>query len=58
MPAGGPPLREERPEGVPGLSAPDMPVGSPDMEMGDRQDPYDVVAFGENDTPVARACRP
>jgi hypothetical protein len=22
-----------------------MPVGSPGMEMGDRKDPYDVVAF-------------
>ena len=31
--------------GVAGLSVPGRPVGSPGMEMGDRQDPYDVVAF-------------
>jgi len=28
-----------------GLAVPGMPVGSPGMEMGDRVDPYDVVAF-------------
>ena len=28
-----------------GLSVPGMPVGSPGMEMGDRRDPYNVVAF-------------
>lgn len=28
-----------------GLAVPGMPVGSPGMEMGDRVDPYDVIAF-------------
>ena len=28
-----------------GLAVPGMPVGSPGMEMGNRVDPYDVVAF-------------
>ena len=39
-------LLEERPEGVTGLAVPAMPVGSPGMEMGDRQDAFQVVAFG------------
>ncbi|MEQ8483972.1 MAG: DUF411 domain-containing protein [Pseudomonadales bacterium] len=51
-------LLKERPEGVRGLSVPGMPVGSPGMEMGDRQDPYDVLAFGEDGTRVFRAYRP
>lgn len=37
-------LLEERPEAL-GIAAPGMPVGSPGMEVGDRKDPYDVVAF-------------
>ena len=40
-------LLEERPEGVRGLAVPGMPVGSPGMEMGDRTQPYRVIAFGE-----------
>ncbi len=28
-----------------GLTVPGMPIGSPGMEMGDRVDPYDVLAF-------------
>ena len=39
-------LLEERPEGVRGLAVPGMPIGSPGMEMGDRTQPYQVVAFG------------
>lgn len=39
-------LLAERPEGVTGLSVPAMPVGSPGMEMGDRRDAYQVIAFG------------
>jgi hypothetical protein len=35
---------EEKPD-VRGLAVPGMPVGSPGMEMGDRVDPYDVIAF-------------
>jgi len=26
-----------------GLSVPGMPIGSPGMEMGNRQDPYDTL---------------
>ena len=40
-------LLAERPEGVTGLAVPGMPVGSPGMEMGDRVQPYQVIAFGE-----------
>lgn len=51
-------LLEERPAGVQGLSVPGMPVGSPGMEMGDRRDPYDVVAFGEAGQEVFTEYRP
>lgn len=37
-------LLKDRPA-VAGISVPGMPVGSPGMEMGDRRDPYNVVAF-------------
>ncbi len=37
-------LLDEEPD-VAGLSVPGMPIGSPGMEMGGRQDPYDVIAF-------------
>ena len=37
-------LLKERPDIV-GLGVPGMPVGSPGMEMGDRVDPYQVIAF-------------
>lgn len=39
-------LLRERPEGVTGLAVPGMPIGSPGMEMGNRRQPYQVVAFG------------
>ncbi|MGB7406629.1 MAG: DUF411 domain-containing protein [Pacificimonas sp.] len=39
-------LLEERPSGVLGLAVPGMPIGSPGMEMGDRSQPYEVIAFG------------
>lgn len=38
-------LIAERPEGVRGLAVPDMPVGSPGMEMGTSRDAYEVIAF-------------
>jgi hypothetical protein len=38
-------LLAESPGDVRGLAVPGMPVGSPGMEVGDRVDPYDVVAF-------------
>lgn len=37
-------LLREKPK-VRGLSVPGMPAGSPGMEMGDRKDRYDVIAF-------------
>lgn len=39
-------LLEERPE-IAGLSVPGMPVGSPGMEMGEREDTYPVIAFDQ-----------
>ncbi|WAT18089.1 DUF411 domain-containing protein [Aurantiacibacter sp. MUD11] len=40
-------LLEERPEGIRGLAVAGMPIGSPGMEMGDRVQPYQVIAFGD-----------
>lgn len=40
-------LLKEKPSAK-GISVPGMPVGSPGMEMGDRQDPYDVLLFDES----------
>lgn len=37
----------EMPEAA-GLAVPGMPIGSPGMEMGSRQDPYSVVVIGED----------
>ena len=37
-------MLKEKP-GVAGIAAPGMPIGSPGMEMGDRKQPYDVIAF-------------
>ena len=31
---------------IEGLTVPGMPIGSPGMEMGDRTQPYQVIAFG------------
>ncbi|MEE4206734.1 MAG: DUF411 domain-containing protein [Erythrobacter sp.] len=38
-------LLAERPAGVVGLAVPGMPIGSPGMEMGDRTQSYEVIAF-------------
>jgi hypothetical protein len=40
-------LVKEKPK-VAGIAVPGMPVGSPGMEMGDRVDRYDVVAFNRD----------
>ena len=40
-------LLDERPVAT-GLAVPGMPVGSPGMEQGGRQDPYEVVLFSES----------
>jgi hypothetical protein len=37
-------LLREKPN-VKGLSVPDMPIGSPGMEVGSRKDRYEVLAF-------------
>jgi hypothetical protein len=36
------------PKGVVGIAVPEMPAGSPGMEMGGRRDRYDVIAFSAN----------
>lgn len=40
-------LLAERPNGR-GLAVPDMPIGSPGMEQGDRTEAFEVVLFGDN----------
>jgi hypothetical protein len=40
-------LLQERPE-ITGLTVPGMPVGSPGMEVGDRKDPFDVMAINRD----------
>jgi hypothetical protein len=37
-------LLREKPN-VKGLSVPDMPIGSPGMEVGSQMDHYEVLAF-------------
>ena len=41
-------LLVQAPKGVLGLAVPNMPAGSPGMEMGGRRDRYDVIAFSAN----------
>lgn len=40
-------MLQERPD-ITGLSVPGMPIGSPGMEVGDRKDPYDVMAISRD----------
>jgi len=47
---------EEKPD-VQGLAVPGMPVGAPGMEMGDRVDPFDVIAFDGTTTSVYESRR-
>ncbi|MDZ8227697.1 DUF411 domain-containing protein [Nostoc sp. ChiVER01] len=42
-------LLQEKPN-VTGLSVPQMPVGTPGMEMGDRKDPFSVLSFDSKDS--------
>ncbi|MEH1776626.1 DUF411 domain-containing protein [Nostoc sp.] len=42
-------LLQEKPN-VAGLSVPQMPVGTPGMEMGNRKDPFSVFSFDRNDS--------
>lgn len=39
-------MLEERPDAI-GLAVPEMPIGSPGMEQGNRTEPYDVILFDE-----------
>ena len=41
-------LVSSAPKGVLGIAVPDMPAGSPGMEMPGRRDRYDVIAFSAN----------
>lgn len=41
-------LLASAPKNVLGLAVPDMPSGSPGMEMGPRTDRYEVMAFGSD----------
>ena len=43
-------LIARKPNGVLGIAVPDMPAGSPGMEMPGRRDRYDVIAFGASGT--------
>jgi len=40
-------LLKQKPKLV-GLSVPQMPVGTPGMEQGNRKDPYQVIGFDKN----------
>lgn len=42
-------LLREKPK-VAGLAVPGMPIGSPGMEIGNRKDAYDVIAFNRDGT--------
>ena len=42
-------LLKERPAAI-GLSVPDMPIGSPGMEDGDKKEPYDVLLLKKDGT--------
>ena len=42
-------LLREKPK-VAGIAVAGMPLGSPGMELGNRKDPYDVVAFNRDGT--------
>ena len=44
-------LLTESPD-IDGLSVPGMPIGSPGMERGDTREPYDVVAFRDDQAGV------
>ncbi len=42
-------LLAEKPDAI-GLTVPDMPVGSPGMEVGERKDPFDVLLIKRDGT--------
>ena len=45
-------LIKQRPTGITGLAVAGMPLGSPGMEMGDRRQAFQVIAFGPNQRKV------
>lgn len=45
-------LLREQSAGVIGLAVPGMPVGSPGMEVGDRKEPFQVVAWTADSTRI------
>jgi hypothetical protein len=49
-------LLKEKPK-VAGIAVPGMPIGSPGMEQGDRQDKYNIVAFGKDGSQKVYASR-
>lgn len=49
-------LLDERPR-LRGIAVPGMPIGSPGMEMGDREEPYQVLAFEMDGTTTVYADR-
>ncbi|MND07356.1 hypothetical protein D3C83_292670 [compost metagenome] len=40
-------MLDQKPK-IAGIAAPGMPIGSPGMEVGNRKDKYDVVAFNRD----------
>ena len=38
-------LLREQPDGIDGLSVPQMPVGTPGMELGNHKNPFSVLSF-------------
>ena len=40
-------MLKEKPD-IKGLTVPEMPVGTPGMEVGNKKDPYDVISFDKN----------
>ncbi|MEQ9362762.1 MAG: DUF411 domain-containing protein, partial [Leptospirales bacterium] len=49
---------KEAPAGARGLAVPGMPIGSPGMEVGDRQDPYDVLVLKQSNAASVYATEP
>jgi hypothetical protein len=49
-------LLKEQPK-IAGVAVPGMPIGSPGMEMGDRKDAYEVIAFTKDGTTSVYAKR-
>jgi hypothetical protein len=43
-------LLTERPKDIKGLTVPGMVVGSPGMEMGNKKDPYNILAIKKDGT--------